>query len=230
MWPFERMSLSRSGQSGFFGSCFNTWKYSAAKISAMPKGPAVCPEPAAASISMTVRRIASAFFSTCATSASFIYPLHLHRYEIETGLVVQFAYQGLRDEPQGHLKRKGGARTAHVTSYHLERRVAACERRVRVYHRHLVELRNIALEIRRLERTRFLPKGVLACFDVVVSDLDVLDSANGIEYRPVHRLAFGELRERAHDLFTTVEDDEEAVVYLYGPHCPLVYRTFGERL
>src|SRR3989338_7564916 len=44
MWPFESTTRSRSGQSGFFGSCFNTWKNQKVKISAMPRGPPVWPE------------------------------------------------------------------------------------------------------------------------------------------------------------------------------------------
>ena len=53
IWPFESTSRSRSGQSGCFGSCRRIWKYIAAKISAMSSGPAIWPEPACDTISIT---------------------------------------------------------------------------------------------------------------------------------------------------------------------------------
>src|SRR5690242_18623343 len=64
MWPFESTSRSRSSHDGFFGSWRSVWKYRTVKTSAIPSGPAVCPEPAATSISMMDSRISFAVSSS----------------------------------------------------------------------------------------------------------------------------------------------------------------------
>src|SRR5262245_61470519 len=74
MWPLLSIRRSRSGQSGFFGSCLSTWKYSAVNMSAMPRGPAVWPDFASASISITVCRMSLAFSARDLASASVIMP------------------------------------------------------------------------------------------------------------------------------------------------------------
>ncbi len=48
--PFDKTILSLSSHSGLAGSIFATSKNKAVKISAIPKGPAECPDPASTNI------------------------------------------------------------------------------------------------------------------------------------------------------------------------------------
>src|SRR5579872_4576610 len=65
--PLDNTKMSRSDQSGFWGSCLRMSKYKHVKISASPSGPALWPLPAFSNMVIISLRISLAFNSSSCT-------------------------------------------------------------------------------------------------------------------------------------------------------------------
>src|SRR3989338_5469008 len=77
---------------------------------------------------------------------------------------------------------------------------------------------NVAVHARDFERPLFLAKDVLARWEIVVTDLYVLERTDRLELAPVHCVLFAKSHQCRHKIFPTLKHKIISVVDLDGLH------------
>src|SRR3989344_1779880 len=137
----------------------------------------------------------------------------------KTDILVEYAGEGLRNEPHDHFERDGDARAFYVPADGFERVIAAREYRMRMHEYSLIfHLGKIALERRDLEDIFFFAEEVLLGVPVVVADFHILDRAERFEHTPVDALPLTEAGQLRNYLLAAVKDEKKTIVNLYRFH------------